>query len=568
VVYFTLTSGEGPEVVTESGRETPSEGSPGLRPSSRRSRRPSSAMGDGKGPRRGIFVQPQQVSYRFYECVCGLMSVVVDRLCPLMSELEEGDQFVFLRVVGYLCYIPHLAAQLIQYLLHPRLPVRSIQVVETNLSATFHCRLSPSSPTPPPLPTLRFRSPLLSSLLRPAFVPLRIPHHPPMSRLNVLIYSGSGVSSTSRDYALQSLKTYLSHAYDVQLASTKVLQEGHWTSSCALLVFPGGRDLPFMHDLAGAPNRRIREYVEQGGAYLGFCAGAYYGSSNVEFQVGDKILEVVGERELGFYKGVCRGTTFVEPPFEYDSEKGARECRVELERISWRDYWEQSPGGLEVYYNGGGAFYSRREGEEERGVEVLARYGDVEGKPAAGVCCTVGEGRAILWGVHPEHPLMGPGSGEGNEERRQGLLRATLAMLRLDVSASPARPPHLLPLFLTSSNPTLLSNTAKALALARGENASLQDRNDTFVLHPMSDLGRTVTAARTRPRTFDPEELKECPKDVILCDPVPDVKLTPLFDIPLYFSLLAKARGSTTPLFGDTMLYSETVTSTQTMLDK
>jgi len=36
----------------------------------------------------------------------------------------------------------------------------------------------------------------------------------------------------------------------------------------------------------------IREYVEQGGMYLGLCAGGYYGAQKVEFEVGTP-LEVL-----------------------------------------------------------------------------------------------------------------------------------------------------------------------------------------------------------------------------------------------------------------------------------
>jgi len=39
-------------------------------------------------------------------------------------------------------------------------------------------------------------------------------------------------------------------------------------------------------------NKLIREYVEQGGMYLGLCAGGYYGAQKVEFEVGTP-LEVL-----------------------------------------------------------------------------------------------------------------------------------------------------------------------------------------------------------------------------------------------------------------------------------
>ena len=63
--------------------------------------------------------------------------------------------------------------------------------------------------------------------------------------------------------------------------------------------------------LNGAGNRKIEQFVQQGGTYIGFCAGGYYGSSKCEFEVGDKYLQVIGDRELAFFPGICRGCVFL-----------------------------------------------------------------------------------------------------------------------------------------------------------------------------------------------------------------------------------------------------------------
>jgi Biotin-protein ligase, N terminal len=50
------------------------------------------------------------------------------------------------------------------------------------------------------------------------------------------------------------------------------------------------------------------EFVElDGGAYLGFCAGAYYASRRVVFEEGTR-AEVRGERELAFFPGTALGS--------------------------------------------------------------------------------------------------------------------------------------------------------------------------------------------------------------------------------------------------------------------
>lgn len=58
----------------------------------------------------------------------------------------------------------------------------------------------------------------------------------------------------------------------VQLSGDDVLAGG-WSSECVGIVFPGGRDTPYHDKLHGTGNRVIRKFVEQGGWYLGLCAG-------------------------------------------------------------------------------------------------------------------------------------------------------------------------------------------------------------------------------------------------------------------------------------------------------
>ena len=167
-------------------------------------------------------------------------------------------------------------------------------------------------------------------------------------------------------------------------------------------MIPGGADLPYCRKLNGEGNRRIIRFVEQGGAYLGLCAGGYYGSSRCEFEVGRKGMEVVGDRELAFFPGVCRGLAY--PGFVYHSEEGARAVKLKVEK-------KHLPEGAKVedfrsYYNGGGVFVDAPR-YKDKGVEVLASFTEKlhvdpgEGT-AAVVYCKVGEGGVILTGPHPE----------------------------------------------------------------------------------------------------------------------------------------------------------------------
>lgn len=145
--------------------------------------------------------------------------------------------------------------------------------------------------------------------------------------------------------------------------------------------------------------------MERGGSYLGFCAGAYYGSQHCEFEKGKK-LEVVGDRELAFYPGICRGLAF--PGFLYNSEVGAR--AVELKVFKEQLEKGSAPRSFRSYYNGGGVFVDAPKYEEQN-VEVLASFTeelnvDAREGSAAVVYCRVEQGAAILSCIHPESDLV------------------------------------------------------------------------------------------------------------------------------------------------------------------
>lgn len=77
---------------------------------------------------------------------------------------------------------------------------------------------------------------------------------------------------------------------------------GKWVTDTSLLVIGGGYDLGFIHALGDDGTKTIRDYVHNGGRYLGLCAGGYFGCDYVEFDKGGP-MEVCGSRQLKFYRG-------------------------------------------------------------------------------------------------------------------------------------------------------------------------------------------------------------------------------------------------------------------------
>ena len=174
---------------------------------------------------------------------------------------------------------------------------------------------------------------------------------------NVLVYTGDGAGPDPVHFTLRTLKSFLGHRYAVREITPELLKTEPWEGKTALLVFPGGRDMPFVRDMSGIGDKRIKNWVLNGGRYLGFCAGGYFGSSRCEFEPGTK-MEVIGDRELKFYPGTCRGAVY--PGFEYNSHNGARAVEISVNKSAFERVNPEGAAKLKkkfrVYFNGGGYF--------------------------------------------------------------------------------------------------------------------------------------------------------------------------------------------------------------------
>jgi biotin--protein ligase len=388
-----------------------------------------------------------------------------------------------------------------------------------------------------------------------------------------------------------------------------------WAPTCALLVIPGGADLGYCRVLNGAGNRAITSFVRRGGAYLGFCAGGYYGSQRCEFEVGDPALEVVGTRELGFFPGTCRGGAL--KGFAYHSERGARAVRLKVRKEAFPGAGVL-PDELRCYCNGGGAFVDAAALAAEK-VEVLATYGektDVEGGvssdddgPAALVYCKVGEGAALLTGPHPEFAAVNleaqpdvPGYDElrkalaADEAARTNFLKACLTKLGLEVSQEPSAVPSLSKLHLSALDP----QDAGGLVHSWGEIISKEDgeeliraENDAFHIEHedtrwslkelQSAVGAVLPADKAPENGTTTEETVEGSDEdgiidynavvkTLVCheEAWPEPKETPYFNHHVFYSSLReyRRREREADEWGETLMYGEVVTSTNTLLEK
>ena len=180
--------------------------------------------------------------------------------------------------------------------------------------------------------------------------------------------------------------------YAVSTISATELVETDWETDCALLVFPGGAANPYHRKLSNRVgnhgNQRIREFVENGGRYLGICAGAYYGCSHIEFDRGGP-LEILCDYELGFFAGIGKGPAM--NGFDYMSDKGAHASHFK---------WNESEGV--AFFQGGPSFVI-----DQHPCREIARFCDqpelaCEADSPGCVACEVGKGCAVLCAFHIE----------------------------------------------------------------------------------------------------------------------------------------------------------------------
>ncbi|KFH65277.1 hypothetical protein MVEG_08758 [Podila verticillata NRRL 6337] len=426
--------------------------------------------------------------------------------------------------------------------------------------------------------------------------------------MNVLVYSGEGTSRTSLAHTVRTLKALVGHHYDVMKIDSHGLLTEPWEESTSLLVIPGGRDIPYTKCLNGRPNDRIRAYVQAGGRFWGICAGAYFSSSHVVFEPKTP-LEVEGPRELKFFSGECRGVVY--PGFVYDSEQGASAVEIQLSGDLSKE-----PLGYNrttVYFNGGGYFV---DAEIIPDTEVLAWYTDNNGPESASshgstgakaamIACKVGQGLALLTGVHPEYdashldagnPEYGPLPNVVSrlleqDKERVLLLRSLLTRLGLklnqqepqaslintgsDIELPPGAIqgiPDLTSLYLASTRPSITQELTKSLKSLVAGAGLIKEANDTFQLID-SPQHAAPFHTPTLSEDADGEGEEKVIKNIILCpEGAPPANLTPQFTMDTFFNHLQQLRSASFNggqlRFGDSLLYGQVVTSTQTMLDR
>lgn len=203
----------------------------------------------------------------------------------------------------------------------------------------------------------------------------------PTKAQDVLIYSDDGtwldgIIALEKFFEHQNVTTKRIYAAD--------LNTDNWNKEAEAILFPGGYSYNYQLAISLDAIDEIRNYVSNGGAYIGICAGAYFASKTVEWEGGSYPYE------LALFDGTATGSLdYIAPWPEY---KMTQLCLNSDNPIN-----SGGDTSISVLYYGGPIF------TPNTGVEVntVATWDDAN-STAAIINFEYDNGRVLLIGPHLE----------------------------------------------------------------------------------------------------------------------------------------------------------------------
>ena len=203
-------------------------------------------------------------------------------------------------------------------------------------------------------------------------------------KCEVLVFDGPGICPVSRDGLVNSLNTALAFNYWVGIIDHQGLRTERWASSCALLVFPHcTHTQPYDELNDDCPTiSRIRQFVEDGGSFLGICGGAYFASKSAEWDG-----HSWGSPDLAFWPWLSKGPYLREGAQTHEFTLPSLIDRNQVSGVG-----SQAPYCY-LHWDSGGEFTCER----GNGNAPFTLMGCYSSNGYAGVRCNVGTGTAVLW---------------------------------------------------------------------------------------------------------------------------------------------------------------------------
>ncbi|KIK59504.1 hypothetical protein GYMLUDRAFT_44476 [Collybiopsis luxurians FD-317 M1] len=421
--------------------------------------------------------------------------------------------------------------------------------------------------------------------------------------VNILIYSGPEVVASALKSSLNHLARILLPNYTIQPVGSAVLLTQPWTANCNILIVPALRPPSENGGLPPGITEIVNDFVEAGGEVLCLNTAARV--------IGGSQRLGLGVKEFAFIDRTT-GTTLV--PVSLPSTPSQRDETTRRVRS------EGMVEVLEGIVEGSIPQFSFEGSDPSKmnRLEVLAQAMEQDGEHIAALRCQIGSGFVSFWAPglenlaenddqHPANrsPTSSPPASKPNSAppfpSRLLLLRYCLERLGLKLPHPTAGPiSRALPQIILSTpdKPGLVEAVMGSLGMNNfsgrptGMPGVFEDAENTFQFYsyeegitmlrnmriemPTATYPITPSSPSDSPSsTGSSESNNDTVKPIIMCPPgmVPALDDTPLFDLQRYFDLLRIVRSKEgcrrdLPGFGETMIYGQVVSSTQTMFDK
>ena len=213
-----------------------------------------------------------------------------------------------------------------------------------------------------------------------------------LTGVKVAVYDrGSGVTSDPREHTMAALYWMFRWMNaTVEFVNSSAIKEGV-LNDFQIIAVPGGYAYDYYLDLGSSGANAIRDFVAEGGAYWGSCAGAFYALQEFEWsEYGETDTYYYG---LDLYPG--RG---VGPIIGIADWPNIAMTDVQINTTNELIDLSQEPSNQSIMYYGGPYF----ETEGVEGITTIATYSYNDMSAMIAFEYGDGNGRVFLSGPHPE----------------------------------------------------------------------------------------------------------------------------------------------------------------------
>jgi len=204
---------------------------------------------------------------------------------------------------------------------------------------------------------------------------------PPEKKAVVALYSDLGTWEKSVQAAEKMFQwmNYTVTSVDADYINTKGLED------FSILCIPGGNMYQYAQDISSTGMENVRNFIRNGGGYIGICGGAYFASSKVVWQ-GDQLVMT----PLGLFPGRAEG-----PINEIVPYPNYTMCKVDISD-STHPITQSEPDSAWMLYYWGPVLVPNKDAN----VTILGKYDRVN-QPTM-MAFDYDLGRVFLIGTHPE----------------------------------------------------------------------------------------------------------------------------------------------------------------------